>query len=991
MNKENENLSKESIKLSTPKFRRIQNDKENDSKKNSIEDIFSFNDSKYETKKNNSNHELEPLNNKEETKEKEATVFKDNFSLNSLYISNNDINKIDNNVEVKNENELISFCDKSDNNSFNNEIIYKEKDISNSDITIKDNKEENDLKTDVIKNKIIIEDNQKINNNKIVNNNIKYNGDVCISPEVKKIDKKQTNNSSPFKYNLPLENDKIPVIQCTFENDNVENDENKNINLNNSLDLDNDNIDNEIINKCKMNNRNFFCLKKNNITYSKKKVKRNNTEKISRNYKILPLQETKNEEEIKKDVNSIEKGVNEINIKKNILNSYSNYNYVKRKIKNYTINNSLERSKNNDNIFSDRINYNTISPRKKLKLIIKEVKIKPNENKNDDQQIKTENLNQINCFSSRENCDQPNIPLDLDSELMNQRNSDCENIIIKRKINNLMNNQRNQKNKKKLIKSFEFNNTIGNFKFKKTKENDENSIKNITKERNSYHRENSSILHKDNNSKKLIYKKSSKNIINNNKKNNNNNHTRNINKAIFNGVKEIKNNILYNTINFEKNELKKIPKISHIQFKPKIQLKNSIPMNKLSNRKKRFNYNQFKKDKNQFYLKKANNNNNNNQGYNKMYNTNNNSKYLPNNKKDKNKFNIQFKSNKIYTSNSTYNKPNNLIFNNHNNKNVAKAETINDNDNYHCNTDRNINQNFILINNNSNKSIANNNYINNNNSSHSLLHVKRNSKLNKIKMKTNIINKHHKMITSPSLTSHLNQNNNYWKIYKKPKNCCLLNKFSNDNNKFDRINTDYNRGNSQFIKFKNKIPINYNHFSEENNSTIINEYFNIRNNNHKMTDNINDNIKVEQEKEELNNTQKSNLKQIYHNYNKVNRRKNSFRNNSNENREFIGEDQNTFQNETLLKLSILRNNTNNKIIKEFSVVVGEEKYKKENYKSERISIKENKIIKNNDNLNNLNDNKKTIITFNQYYPSYYINANDILKNENNNIENNNRI
>ena len=31
------------------------------------------------------------------------------------------------------------------------------------------------------------------------------------------------------------------------------------------------------------------------------------------------------------------------------------------------------------------------------------------------------------------------------------------------------------------------------------------------------------------------------------------------------------------------------------------------------------------------------------------------------------------------------------------------------------------------------------------------------------------LNEHHKMITSPSLTSHLNQNNNYWKIYKKPK------------------------------------------------------------------------------------------------------------------------------------------------------------------------------------------------------------------------------
>jgi hypothetical protein len=502
------------------------------------------------------------------------------------------------------------------------------------------------------------------------------------------------------------------------------------------------------------------------------------------------------------------------------------------------------------------------------------------------------------------------------------------------------------------------------------------------------------MLSKENNSKKIIYKKSSKNIINNKK--NNNSHTRNTNNSTFNGLKKLKSDILYNTINYEKNDFKKIPKFSHIQLKPKIQTKNSIlPVNKISNRKKKFINNQFNKEKNQFCLKKTNHNNN-NQEYNKVYNSKNNTKFISNNKKDKNKNKYQYKSNKISARNSTYNKPYNLVINNQNNKNIIKTEMINefenDNDNNHCNTDRKINPNYLLKNKSSNKALIN--FMNINNSSNSLLHVKRNLKLNKAKIKANILNKNHKLIISPHLSNNFIQNNNYWKIYKKPKNCCLLNKFNNDNNKYNSNNIENYKGNSQFIKVKeNKPQINYNNFSEENNSVIINEYFNSHNKKKNINNNNNCNMtetkNKEKEKQGLNNKQQLNIKQIYQNFNKINRRKDSFRNKSNENRQLIDEEDNiNIQNEALIRLSILRNNTNNQIIKEFSVVVGEEKNKKEKNKSEQIIIIDNKNIKNNEKLN---DNKKTIINFNQYYPSYFINANDILKSENNNIESNNLI
>ena len=1007
---QNENSSKESIKiLSTPKFQKILDYKENNSKNNSLAvELFSFDDSKYETKKFNTNNEVDSLINKEETKEKEGKIFKDNFSLSSFVnIYNNDTNKIDNiNENEKNENVLISFCDKSENTSFNNEIIYKEKENNSSIITIKENKEENDSKINIIKNKDdIIKENKIINEDNLNLDNIKDNEIIISVSERKKVNTRQNNDSNSFKYNLPLEHDKTPIIRGFFEYDNIES-MNKNLNTNKSLDLENNNLDFDVINRNnkfnKLNNKNNLVINRNNITYSKKKVKRNNTEKLSRTFKII-AQEKKNEDEFKRNKSLIEKGVNKITIKKSILHSCRNYNKLKRKIKNSTVNISLEKNEKDDELFlSGRASYNTISPKKKLKIIIKEIKINPNNNNdNNNNHNHTDNLdkenedniNQINCFSSRGTCDRLSIPLDLDLMNINNKKLECNNNDSKSKIDLYLNNHKKFRHRKNLIKSpFEFNNTIYNFKVKKLPEKEEISLRNMTKEQNRSNKDIINISHKDNNSKKIIYKKSSKNIINNKK--NNNYHSRNINNLYsnkkFNHVKGLlNNNILFNTINYEnnifknKNNEKKNTHILHSQYKPKIQIKSSVfPMNKTTNKKNIFMNSQFHKERSQFNIKK---NNKNNQSYNNVYNTSIN-KNISQNKKNKKKYIYQYKLNKN-DNNSTYNKPNNLVFN-HNNK--TKME--NKNEFYNNNSNNNINQydsidnkknyNHLLTDYNSNNNNMNN-FVNANNSSNSLLHVKRNSRFNRIKV--NIINRHHKITTSPCLSYNINQNNNYWKIYKKPKNCCLLNKFNNDIDKFNYNNKQNgynNRGNSQFNSFKeNKIVNNY---TEENNSTITNGYLKTQNNNYYT---INNNLNIDLDKQELNKTQHLNYNKIYHNSNKLNKKNNSFKNKSNERRELrslsiknkeveIENNNKSNINEDIIKLSIMRNNLNNQIIKEFSVVVGEGKNVKENKNTNGMSIVSQEINTNNQNLSS-NDSKKTIINVNQYYPSYFINTNNI--------------
>ena len=80
----------------------------------------------------------------------------------------------------------------------------------------------------------------------------------------------------------------------------------------------------------------------------------------------------------------------------------------------------------------------------------------------------------------------------------------------------------------------------------------------------------------------------------------------------------------------------------------------------------------------------------------------------------------------------------------------------------------------------------------------------------------------------------------------------------------------------------------------------------------------------------------------------------------------------------MIRYSILRNNLNNQVINEFSITVGnktkrilENNLKNDSERKNDLNVNEKKVMgKRNETIND----KKTIINVNQYYPSYFINA-----------------
>ena len=97
--------------------------------------------------------------------------------------------------------------------------------------------------------------------------------------------------------------------------------------------------------------------------------------------------------------------------------------------------------------------------------------------------------------------------------------------------------------------------------------------------------------------------------------------------------------------------------------------------------------------------------------------------------------------------------------------------------------------------------------------------------------------------------------------------------------------------------------------------------------------------------------------------------------------DYINDNKHKFNlDEDIIKFSILRNNLNNQIIKQISFIIGEGN-------KSLNEVKSLKQLKNTSEMSSMsNDNKKTIINVNQYYPSYFINANEIIKNTKNNID-----
>ena len=590
------------------------------------------------------------------------------------------------------------------------------------------------------------------------------------------------------------------------------------------------------------------------------------------------------------------------------------------------------------------------------------------------------------------------------------------------------------KNKsRKFIKSstLDFcNNAVFNFnKFKNRGEsNNINKItKNITnKNVNMSNKSNSNI------SKNIKKENKDKKIMDNKKYSY---HTRNItnlhSNKIFNGMKGIFNNndMIFKTINYEASDMKKKINIknileSQIKTKTKIKIKKISPLPKFNSKNTNLN---SKKENNHLYFRNSNiisnpNSNRTTNNFNGRYN--NTVVNRDKNSKDKKQLNMQKKikpNNFVKSKISTFNEIKNFLLNK--TKNIIKLENKNQSTNKLTNnkinipnTERFINENYSSVNLDS-KSISDSVFINVNDSTNSLQNVG-DSRINKIKVNT--INMHKRIIKELS-SKNDNKNSSFWKIHKKSKNSCLLNTYNNkDIKKLEYINNTTNgnshisnnvtslgssyekhiKVNSQIINFnKNKAKKNHeyklpndlvHHSILANNSkSVITDYSYTERNNNSISENLN----VEKIKEEIRNNQ--NICKLYQS------KRNVYLSNLNDNNSIEmpmydiinnttitnSNDYNnsndgkitSYNRDEIIKYSILRNNQNNQIINEFSVILGEEK--KNDKKISNNRSKNDKIEK----ANISSDGKRTIINVNQYYPSYYINTNnahEILKTNN---------
>ena len=943
----------------TPKFSQISIDKESNMKIRSyLElDIPNLDEKKFSTEKKSNLLDLLIKQNKES--KDIINPFKENFSLSSLLNENNneDKNNNDNNdnnkikiININMENpkqkrkiktELISFGDKSDENNStnNNEIIYREK-INNSSM---------------ISNKY-----QEREENKETEKNI--NIDVDDSIERKSSDNVPNNNNS-FQYNLPLENDKPPNDDdfFIFSGDNntnisksdekVENNEKKENELNGNPINFHKKVDN-MENKIEINT---------NYAYSKKNPKKNKIDRQTMLHKFLLN---------KKDTTKFEgndKNNQKYNTNNNLLKNSLDSKELKRKIKFNSIDISHE-------IVNGTPGYKLLSDRKDEKdenFINRSTKIKKLKLFNL-QKIQNENYNQIKNYSSRENLPKNKTNFDLNSK----------NIINNKNTNKNIKSQNSFYSKKNSYKNILFNkypNLFSDFqRFKKTKENGNvESINTFRENMNSRYKNiinsitknisyiNKTGIRQNNNSNNLNQKiKINKNIFNSliYTKNGNSNKTRNFDNIIFSNSSRKFNNVFYNTINYENAESKTVSSQNN---------NNVIVNNKnfLCNKKKNINKMKTSIQEFQKINKKTNQSNN---------NRNNNLQFNYNYKKNKNKVFPKISQNQIHANKAkenknkivkNINKPNNYLVNNYNKKKNKKAQKFYNKFIYNVfeTNPNNESQRIKQISNNQKTTISHNDniieqykiskpktFLNDNSSTNSF----QNNWDNKIKVDI-LFDKHRKIMTSPKLVSKDNNNSSIHKIYKKPRNTCLYSQYNNVNyttngNKIiikKNINyknalSELNPGNkshrnSQIIQLRKK-------YSNCFNLTMRNSISNLKNyidtNSNDQFGSMHD-LNINQEKI------RTNLKLSP----KID--------------------------ENIIKYSILRNNLHNQIINEFSLTFRDNN--KDNNKEKEINNIDNKekIDINTKKINvkkiEGNNDKKTIINFNQYYPSYFINPRNL--------------
>ena len=953
--------------FSTPKFNQTLNGKESHDKNPPLGlDLPSFEEPKYSTEKKNSHIKF----NKDYIDEnKNLDPLKDNFSICSLVTEKindeketniNDINNNENdnnkiklininiakpNSKRKKERALISFGDKSENENTslnNNEIIYREKTINSSIMSNKEKEKEN--------------------------GNIKEstNNDNIDNSLTKKESSNLQNNNSSFQYSLPLENDLEPNFNDFFILD--ENNDNNKMNDNNEKnDKKEGNSKNNLINreniKKEENDKNNLKdldknKNKNKLTYSKKKPNRSMTERQSLISKIIQKGDILNKIH---ESNNMNNGYNDKNIKinnkTNLLNSCENPKKFNKKIKLSSIDISIEENKEEKDknlyLLGKLDSYlNPNCPQKKLS-IIKKLKLY-NLPKVDDDNL------QIKNYSSRENLQKIKIKYG--------KNTLDKNILNEIDLNSLTSNPKKFKN----LKFTKFPGLFSDFqKFKKIspKFNEEmtnyNNIinSNISNNANSH---NHTVIGSNINSKNFIIKKNNENkLLNLNKKINmkdylyqNNEKTRNFDSAIFYNSNKKINKELFNTINYENIE----GKSKEIMNKNINKKKENINKNALNNKIKQKVVIKSSIPKSENSIKKIYKvNNKNNQKLNVKYIKNNNID-IKNNIKNKN----QFKQN-INKSDINPNKPNFNYNNstqakiNQNQKNIYnKFEHDGCKTNQLYNTKK-IKQNQNIIENldkektiNKNKIPLTKNFINDNFSSNSL----QNNNYNRIRVHM-LLNKHNKIVTSPNLSSQSNIKD-IWKIYKKPKNTCLINQINNDYNTIsgnrsirnNNINnnkkeiTEYNSGNksnrnTKIIQLRKKL-INSTNLTERNSSSKFGDKSN-----------------------EIKSKPISSMQDLNIYKNKILSQKGSFSRLHN-------------YDEEIIKYSIFRNNKNNQVINEFSLTVGKINSPSSNDNLKKYFVEKNDLNKNRKkNLaknEGTNNNKKTIINVNQYYPSYFINA-----------------
>ena len=1015
--------SKENINIfSTPRFRQILFDKNKNAK---LPSSYGTVNQEIIFQKDSNNNEK---NNISKDKSKEQIYFKDkdNFSLSSLtmmsgnteknQISINNINDSNTYInktkekEEKNENGLFSFCDKSENYSFNNDINSKEKE-NNS-------KNKSEIKSEINKNLFIGNSNtisENISNNSNIKNEKNYKESQMMSGN-------SNQNSSSFQYNLPLENDKTPAIKdfFAFQDINIDEKDNKTIEEKSlSLDINKDIKKNKSIKMINKKSNLLFQYKSNNTTNtSARKVRKSQTQKLySSHNKSISLVKKINYINNDSDNNPINRSaitrkINNKNknktknksknlvIKKNILYSYdNNNNKVKKKIKMSAENEGADKDKDKNKtkkiLSSGKGNSKLVSPKKKLEIIIKHTEICMNNNILNRMDGGVYNIKQMNSNSSFEPKNRNSLQSELDYELyknkklknnfsIKEHNYNKYNTImytngntntIKKDKSGCSNSTNKVKNKsRKFIKSstLEYcNNPVFNFnKFKNR--GDSNNINKVTK---NIINKNINISNKSNSSiSKNIKKENKDKKIMDNKKYSY--HTRNISNLhsnkMFNGIKGIFNNndIIFKTINYDASDLKKKvnnKKIleSQIKAKSKFKIKKISPLPKLTSRNTNLN---SKKEKSLLYFRNSNiisnpNSNRASNNFNGRYN--NTVLNRDKNSKDKKLLNVQRKikpNNLVKSRISTFNEIKNFLLNK--TKNIIKLENKNQSTNKLTNnkinvpnTERFINENYSSVNLDS-KSISDSVFINVNDSTNSLQNVG-DSRINKIKVNT--INMHKRIIKELNSNNN-NKNSSFWKIHKKSKNSCLLNTYNNnDIKKLEYINNTTNSNisnnltslgssyekhikvNSQIINFnKNKakknqeykLPNDLIHHSilANNSKSVITDYSYTERNNNSITENLN----VEKIKEEIRNNQnKCKLYQskkdvclttlndnnssempMYDIINNTTLTNSNDYNNSNDGKVT------SYNRDEIIKYSILRNNQNNQIINEFSVILG---------------------------------------------------------------------